>query len=50
MVLMRFILFDCCDATRFAHGSAGVDGGLTAGTFMDPNRIRAMAEPEEVKS
>jgi hypothetical protein len=21
-----------------------VDGGLTAGTFMDPDRIRAMAE------
>ncbi len=45
MVLMRFSLFDRYDATRFAHGSAGVvDGGLTAGTFMDPNRIRAMAE------
>jgi len=45
MVLMRFSLFARHDATRFAPRSAGVvDGGLTAGTFIDPNRIRAMAE------
>jgi len=45
MVLMRFSLFARYDTTRFAHRSAGVvDGGLTAGTLMDPVRIRAMAE------
>jgi hypothetical protein len=42
---MGFSLFARYDATRFAHrGAGGVDGGLTAGTFMDPSRIRAMAE------